>query len=366
MADERRCYLALALTPGIGWARLDALARRFGCWKAALEAPLPVLRGVPGLSAAAATAIANASTAAADQVELAVRAAGATTLTPLDPGFPPPLRAIPDPPPVLFALGRLELLGLPAVAVVGSRHPTRYGEQAARAVAGAAAAAGVVVVSGMARGLDAVAHHAALDRGGGSIGVLGNGFGVIYPAANRALYHRMAAEGLLLTEHPPGERPHAGSFPARNRLIAGLARVTVVVEAAAQSGALATASRALDQGREVMAVPGPVTSPTSVGTNLLIRDGAGVWLEPDDLLGHYPEIPPHVRAALRASDPVDRVATRLRQDLGRVYRSLGGEPRTPDQLAAELALAPSEVLAFLSELEIDGVVESTEGGFVRC
>ncbi len=159
----------------------------------------------------------------------------------------------------------------------------------ARALAWGAASAGLAVVSGMARGLDAVAHTAALDSGGATIGVLGNGLGVIYPTANRVLYQRVAANGLLLTEFPPGERPTAGSFPRRNRLISGLARVTVVVEAAEGSGALITAGTALDQGREVMAVPGNITSPSSVGANRLIRDGAEPLLSSDDLLAHYPE-----------------------------------------------------------------------------
>ena len=175
-------------------------------------------------------------------------------------------------------------------------------------LAGAVAQAGVVIVSGMARGLDAVAHTAALDAGGATIGVLGNGLGVIYPAANRALYERVASDGLLVTEFPPGERPNVGSFPRRNRLISGLSRVTVVVEAAVGSGALITAGAALDQGREVMAVPGNITSPLSAGSNRLIRDGAAPVLEPADLLQHFPEF---VRVPSKASlQPVSPAATR--------------------------------------------------------
>ena len=194
---------------------------------------------------------------------------------PTDPEFPAILRHIPEPPPVLFVqgdLGAARAAGCSPSWGAETTPPT-----ARRPVVesrGEAAAAGVVVVSGMARGLDAVAHAAALDAGGATIGVLGNGLGVIYPAANRLLYQRVAEGGLLLTEFPPGERPHVGSFPRRNRLISGLARVTVVVEAAEGSGALITAGAALEQGREVMAVPGPVTSPQSVGPNRLIRDGA--------------------------------------------------------------------------------------------
>src|SRR2546425_12325252 len=136
----------------------------------------------------------------------------------------------------------------------------------------------------MARGIDAIAHAAALDSGGASVGVLGNGFGVIYPAVNRALYERMVAHGCLVTELPPGDRPHAGAFPRRNRLISGLAGVTVVIEAAPGSGALITVDCALDQGRAVLAVPGPITSPTSLGCNKLIQQGAKPALAPGDIL----------------------------------------------------------------------------------
>ena len=153
-------------------------------------------------------------------------------------------------------------------------------------IAESAAGAGIVVVSGMARGLDAIAHQAALDAGGATIGVLGNGLGVIYPAANRELYAGVGQHGLLLTEFPPGERPGVGAFPRRNRLISGLARVTVVIEAAQGSGTLITVGTALAQGRDVMAVPGNITSATSVGTNRLIQDGAEPLIELADLLRH--------------------------------------------------------------------------------
>src|SRR4029077_12149666 len=181
---------------------------------------------------------------------------GAAVLVPDDPRFPPLLSEIPDPPALLYVWGDVAWLRRPAVGIVGSRDHTPYGADAARILAAGVARAGVVVTSGMARGIDAVAHAAALDAGGASVGVLGNGFGVIYPAANRALYERMITHGCLVTEPPPGERPHAGAFPRRNRLISGLALATVVVEARVTSGALITVDAALAQGRTVLAVPG--------------------------------------------------------------------------------------------------------------
>jgi DNA processing protein len=217
----------------------------------------------------------------------------------------------------------------------------------------------------MARGLDAVAHTAALDADGATIGVLGNGLGVIYPAANRALYDRVANEGLLLSEFPPGERPHAGSFPRRNRLISGLSRVTVVVEAALGSGALITAGAALDQGREVMAVPGNITSPLSAGSNRLIRDGAAPVLEPADLLQHFPELIGS-RVTNTASPPTSRP---LPEQLSLEERELAGlvdsNPIHPDQLATRSRRPIGEVLGLISGLEIAGVIERCPGRLFR-
>jgi DNA processing protein len=210
----------------------------------------------------------------------------------------------------------------------------------------------------MARGLDAIAHEAGLDAGAAGIGVLGNGFGVIYPAANRALYERIGREGLLVTEFPPGERPHAHSFPRRNRLISGLARVTVVIEAAAGSGALITAGAALDQGREVMAVPGPITSSTSVGTNRLIRDGAEPLLELEDLLAHFPEL-------VRATAPTAPTALMGRTpEETRLLEAIGAGSHL-DQIAAVVDQPIGPLLAQLAQLELEGVVEQMPGRMFR-
>jgi DNA processing protein len=188
---------------------------------------------------------------------------------------------------------------------------------------------------------------------------------VIYPAANRGLYNLVAERGLLLSEFPPGERPHAGSFPRRNRLISGLCRVTVVVEAAAGSGALITAGTALDQGREVMAVPGSILSPVSVGTNRLIRDGAAPVLEPADLLHHFPEVEPtHPNESFLA--PATRaLPDTLTPDERHLADLVGREAVHPDQLASRYNKPVGEVLALLSALEIAGVVEQCPGQLFR-
>jgi DNA processing protein len=361
---ERASWIVLALTPGIGASRLELLLSAFGSAQAVLAASGAALREVPGVGAALATAINSRRLEQADEIVAAAEEAGGMVLIPSDAQFPTLLREIPEPPPVLFVRGRLELLGRLAVAIVGSRDHTAYGAEACRAVALHAAGAGLVVVSGMARGLDAMAHAVALETGGGTVGVLGNGLGVIYPAANAALYDRVAAEGLLLTEFPPGDKPTAGSFPRRNRLISGLARLTVVVEAALGSGAVITAGTALEQGREVAAVPGPITSPTSAGCNRLIRDGATPITEPSDLQTFFPEIRSWPEPLL--AQPLARaLPSGLSLGERAVAEALGAAPVHIDVLATRLERPVGLLLAQLGVLEIAGVVEQRPLGMFR-
>ncbi len=366
--DELAAYLALAQLPGIGPARLRAIVRAFESARSALCAPQGAIAALPGFGRAAASAIRRISPAPGHAILEALDRLGATVLVPDDAAFPPLLREIPDAPSWLYVWGDATLLSRPAVGIVGSRNHSAYGAAAARLLADGAARH-VVVVSGMARGLDAVAHTAALDAGGGTVGVLGNGFGVVYPAANRQLYERMIAHGCLVTELPPGERPHAGAFPRRNRLISGLAGATVVVEAAPGSGALITADCALDQGRTVLAVPGPITSPTSLGCNKLIQQGAKPALSAADLLEElgigcalgdvHPKLAPR-------TPPLD--CTPLQRAL---WQALEAEAKHVDALLTvvrgDLAAGPADVLTALTELELRGVVRQQPGMiFTRC
>ena len=364
MDDERVAYLALTQVPGMGAARLKTLLSTCNTSIGAHSAPIAFLGALPGFSRAIASAIKATPLETGRKTAEDAARLGAQVIVPGDPEYPPLLQHIPDPPPVLFGLGDHAVLLRPAAAIVGSRDHSNYGAAACRLLAGAAAEAGVVIVSGMARGLDAVAHTAALDTGGTTIGVLGNGLGVIYPAANRALYDRVANEGLVLTEFPPGERPHVGSFPRRNRLISGLSRVTVVVEAAIGSGALITAGAALDQGREVMAVPGNITSPLSAGSNRLIRDGAAPVLEPADLLQHFPELvtsPGRTALPLQSRPLPDSLSHEERELAG----LLGPNPIHPDELCTRSRRPVGEVLALLGGLEIAGLVEQAPGRLFR-
>ncbi len=361
--EERAAYLALTQVPGMGPARLHTLLSIFKTALGAHSAPFALLRSLPGFSRAVASALKATPLETGRKTAEAALSLGAQVLLPSDAGYPALLRNIPDPPPVLFALGNATLLLRPAAAIVGSRDHTSYGAGVCRALSAAAAESGVVIVSGMARGLDAVAHTAALDAAGGTIGVLGNGLGVVYPAANRALYDRVAAHGLLLSEFPPGERPRVGSFPRRNRLISGLSRVTVVVEAAVGSGALITAGAALDQGREVMAVPGNITSAVSAGCNRLIRDGAAPVLEAADLLQHFPELAAvPSRTVAPSSRPLPEALLPEERELAGLF---GPDAVHPDELALQSKRPIGEVLGLISGLEIAGVIEQCPGRLFR-
>ena len=290
---------------------------------------------------------------AAEAMEAAAQAVDAALLVRGDPDYPARLLDLPDPPPYLFALGAVEITRPPVVAIVGTRHSSAYGERITRELATAAARAGACVVSGMARGIDAAAHVAALDTGGRTVAVLGTGVDVAYPAAHRALHARIAAHGLVLSEHPPGERAHAGAFPHRNRLVAALADVTLVVEAGAKSGALITATHALELGRTVAAVPGPIDAPGSLGANELLRDGASVIASVADLL------------ALLGLTPAVRRPRALPPDEQAVWDALARGPLDADALTARSALPAARVLAALTALELLGAVECELTGTIR-
>ena len=284
----------------------------------------------------------------------AASASGAALLVRDDPGYPAALLDLPDPPPYLFAMGDVATLTPPVVAVVGTRDATHYGERVTRELAGALARAGACVMSGLARGIDAAAHRAALDAGGRSAAVLGTGIDVPYPSAHRALHGTLAARGLLLSEHAPGERATAGSFPRRNRVLAALAQVTIVVEAGTRSGALITAGHALDLDRTVAAVPGPIDAPQSAGSNELLRDGAVVIASVADVLALVGLTP----SAARPGPPVtgdERV----------VWDALAGGPADIDRLAARSALPARRCLAAVTALEVAGAIECALTGEIR-
>jgi len=276
---------------------------------------------------------------------------------PLDsPAYPERLARLDDAAPLLLVRGAAGVLAGRSVAVVGARASTAYGRRIAREIGDALARAGIVVVSGLAYGIDAHAHRAALDAGGLGVAILGCGLETVYPAAHRELAERVAARGALVTEFPPGFPPLPHHFPHRNRLIAALAESVVVVEARARSGSLSTAGRAgaFGNGR-VFAVPGPIDAPASAGTNRLIRDGAHVYTELDDLLQC-------LGLPLVGSRPRERSPT----DPGdAVLAALRFAPATPDELVRRLGRTPEALAADLVRLELEGRVVRDADGCLR-
>jgi DNA processing protein len=270
-----------------------------------------------------------------------------------DPNFPPLLRAIHDPPSGLFARGsaRPEVLGLPSVAIVGARGCSSYGTHVARSVGRELAAAGLVVVSGLARGVDGEAHRGALEAGGRTIGVLGCGIDRDYPAAHRDLARRIRDSGLVVSEYAPGVEPAPWRFPARNRIVAGLTRAVVVVEARERSGALITADLALEEGREVFAVPGEITSACSRGTNTLLKLGASPLTCAADVIEALGVEPPPPDPPVVAST-ASTVLEKLRAGVS-----------AADELVRATGFEAAGVAIALSELELAGLVAHVEGAY---
>lgn len=267
-------------------------------------------------------------------------------------GYPPRLLDLRDAPRALHVLGDWPA-GAPAVAVVGTRQSSDYGRDATRVLVKALARAGVTVVSGMARGIDTTAHETALEWGGPTVAVLGTGVDVPYPASHRALHRRLAERGAVVSEQPMGRTAFPGCFPRRNRLIAALADVTLVVEAGRASGALITATHALELGRTVAAVPGPITEAHHEGANTLLRDGAQVIASADDLL-----------ALVGASQPVP-TAPHLDGDERLLWDALGTRGADPDTLSTLTRLPVERCLAAVTTLELRGLVECGLTGLVR-
>ena len=283
---------------------------------------------------------------------------GYSILTPQAPGYPALLACIPDPPPVLWCRGRLACLDAPAVAIIGSRAATPYALQVGRRLAAELADRGIVVVSGLARGVDTAAHEGVLGVSGSTVAVLGSGLDNVYPREHDLLADRISAKGLVISELAPGGKPLAENFPLRNRIISGISLAVVVVEASENSGSLITAACALKQGRDVMVVPGSVLSGRNRGSHALLKDGAKVVESADDILedmGWNPASSSHrvSSARLLENDPL-----LSRMDIGEIYRL--------DDLVEATGTAASKLLPRLMELELLGYIDAPGGGrFIR-
>lgn len=358
---ERLAFLALALVEGLGARRIAQLLSRFGSATQFFATSNPSYDGIRGIAPQLRLLLRQPRLQQATDLLKRCDALGYHVVIPADTAYPLMLRSIPDPPALLFGIGRIELANVEAVAIVGSRNHTRYGGEVAAQLGEVAARAGLTVVSGMARGLDAVAQLASHRAGGTSIGVLGTGIDQVYPKENRELFELVARDGLLLSEFPPGAEAHRGSFPQRNRLISGLARALVVVEAAENSGTLITVGTALDQGRDVLVVPGPIDAPTSRGTNRLLRDGAVPILELSDMLVPYGRQPvPKQAAPIPVAPPCTLSPTE-----SRVFSALTGEGQSVDDLAELIGIPVGELLAALLGLELGGIAQQLPGALYR-
>ncbi len=342
---EVRALLVLDATPGVGLVRLKQLVDAFGSAEAALAAPDSAFEAIAG----------PVATRGRRDAALEVRVDGALTeaerlgmdlCTWKSADYPPAMLHLHDPPPVLFLRGRRELLARRAVTIVGARHATPRARDIAERLGQALARAGVSVASGLALGVDGAAHRGALAAGGDTVAVLGRGADRPYPFAHRALFRDIVARGLVVSEFLPGTPPLPHHFPRRNRILAALAGAVVVVEAGASSGSLITVDHALDLGIEVWAVPGPIETPTSEGSNRLLGDGARPLISVTGFVEALTGVGPQTgtEVALVAGPP------------GRVLAGLGRETLGVDQLAAKLGLPVPETLALLTEMELGGLV----------
>jgi DNA processing protein len=335
------------------------LAAHFADPTAALSARPAELKNVPGLDKDAIEGLLGFSEWAEAEAEIRrAREAGVRIVPFIDPCYPARLRAIADPPPLLYIKGEISAVDEKAVAIVGSRSASDYGRKVARNICRGLASLGFTVVSGMARGIDGTAHESALDGGGRTIAVLGSGVDRIYPPEHGRLYERISGQGAVISELPLGTGPLAFNFPARNRLISGLALGVVVVEATEKSGSLITAALALEQNREIFAVPGEVGSSRSRGAHRLIRQGAKLVENVDDILE---EIAPQLARPEAASRPRRELAQSCSENTRKIFGLLQERILHIDDIIQASGQAPAQVLPILLELELQGLVRQLPG-----
>jgi DNA processing protein len=352
-------WIGLNSIPGIGRVTFRKLLQRFGSPKHALAASEEDLRAC-GLSEKSVSGIVSDSWREYAGKELIkARDAGVRIITADDTSYPNDLKNTPDPPLFLYVKG--ELGHDAGIAIVGTRKPTHYGLTVTHRIAYELAVAGLVVVSGLARGIDTQAHRGAIAAHGRTIAVLGCGIDIAYPPENRALLERISANGAVVTENPFGTQPEAGYFPARNRIISGLSRGTVIIEATEDSGSLITANYTVEQGRKLFAVPGNIGSPNSKGTNSLIKQGAVLAGGTDDILRDL-----GIKQSKDRRKQDLKTVPALSADEASALRFVTSEPRHIDALMSESRFAPGKLGGILINLELKGLVKQLPGKyFVR-
>ena len=363
MQIDVEALLCLSAVPGVGPTRLRALIGRFKTPEAVFKASVRDLVTVEGIDQITARKIKTSTDGgfAKDQLSRLNKHL-ARVVTFWDSEYPENLRKIYDPPAFLFVKGNLQKEDKYSIGVVGTRSPSAYGKLIAEKICGELAQWGITVVSGMARGIDTLCHWGALKAGGRTVAILGSGLDVIYPNENRGLAKEIVARGALVSEFPMGTEPDAPNFPRRNRIICGMSLGTVVIEAGERSGALLTAAMALEQNREVYAVPGNINSPKSVGTNRLIKEGAKLVQSVEDI---FAELGPQLNTHLKKGKLVEPKVS-LTAEERKLLESLSEEPLHIDVIAQKNGLPTSRALATLLSLELKDVVKQLAGKvFIR-
>jgi DNA processing protein len=364
--DNRLAWLALYMIPGLGNAVLKRLIETFGDPETVFEAGAAELTRIEGMRRDIAAKITNR--ALDREAEGEIRKAEQSNVRILvytDPSYPVFLREIYNPPMVLFVRGKEIPLDMTFIGVVGSRNPTHYGRKAAEKIALGLARRGAGVVSGLARGIDAAAHTGCLMGNGFTIGVLGTGIDVVYPESNKALFQRIEDKGAIVSEFLTGTPPEPRNFPIRNRIISGLSRGTVVVEATRNSGSLITASLALEQGRDVFAVPGSIDSFKSTGSHLLIKQGAKLIENADDILAEFGFFGRGVAEKSALTNP-DGTPRDMNEFEKKVYETIGDYPIHMDDIVRLGNMDAGKVAGILMKMELEGIVRQLPGRmFVR-
>lgn len=353
-------WLRLALAPGLGSSKIRELLTRYGLPEQVLAAPPRELAAALPRGAYDALGSTVLDTAVERTLEWSARE-GCAIVTLGDAAYPNRLLEVPDPPVLLYVRGRVDLLNRPALAIVGSRNATTQGMRNAQHFAQAFSEAGLTIVSGLALGIDGAAHRGALEGSGSTVAVLGTGVDVTYPARHAALAEDIANRGVLLSEFALGSQPAAGHFPKRNRLISGLALGCLVVEAALESGSLTTARAALEQGREVFAIPGSIHSPLSKGCHALIKAGAKLVESADDVLSELSALLP---PGMAARAPTSRVEPNTAKD-SPLLKLMGDDPVDLEALRSRSGWPAERLASELLRLELAGRVETLAGGLFQ-
>ena len=357
--ETLRHWLALIRAPRIGPATFYSLLHQFSEPEAVLKAGRHTLEKV-GLRPDTVAYLMEPDWARVDADLSWLEQPDARILLLNDSDYPPLLKTIPDPPPLLFVLGDVTILGQKQLAMVGSRHPTPAGREIAHDFAKHLAANGIVITSGLALGIDGASHEGALAGGGLTVAVAGTGLDRVYPARHRDLAHRIGENGVLVSEFPPGTPPTASNFPRRNRIISGLSMGVLVVEAALRSGSIITARAAIEQGREVFAVPGSIHNPQARGCNSLIRQGAKLVETAADIFEELGGFATPLRQELNSERAVS--SSELDSEHKRVLESVGHEPTAVDTVVQRSGLTADAVCSMLLVLELQGLIASTSSG----